>query len=120
MPMYDTTCACGPKTVLLPFSAYRDGVKCTECGQQLCFVFSPRLSFTTKDGVSGGWPTKVDREKKYRASRRREVTVLSKDSHHSAQLVPNYNGTEVDSWRDAKAEASRDGKNTAGFSRFGV
>ena len=69
-----------------------------------------RANFILKDGPSGGWTSKANKENKYRRYRQDVMTRRERDHVFKTRLIPNYQGQEAPSWREAQEEArSRDG-----------
>ena len=113
MPMYQTRCAgCQTtSTMRVNYSDYetvsKDGIPCV-CGGAYSIVFDPSaVSFVLKDGESGGWVSKAQRENKYRAARRQVMGRREKDHVKPKSLIPNFNGQVANSWSEAKDEAYR-------------
>lgn len=114
MPNYNTQCPQCSKTEprKLTFQEYdqvTSGV-CTllacDCGGVPALVFDPSaVSFVLKDGESGGWQSKAQRENKYRAARGKEMERRTRDHVTPKRLVPNYNGQIASSWSEAKDAA---------------
>jgi len=98
----------------LSFSDY-DAVKAGELtiedgqGRPLELVFNPgNPNFVMRDGVSGGWISKSSRENNYRRARADEMRRREKDHVFKPKLVPNYEGTEAEDWKDAQEQARSD------------
>lgn len=76
------------------------------CGGRPELEFDPgSVSFTLRDGESGGWISKATKENKYRAGRGRTMSQRQKDHVATRGLVPNYRGQETPSWKDAQEVA---------------
>jgi len=115
MPMYQLKCpACENQcTRRLTFSQY-DSVKagdeilpCTNCdkGGMLEFVFAPGdVGFVLRDGVSGGWISKANKESKYRGKRKTDMIRRERDHVFKNKLIPNLGGAEAHSWKDVQDE----------------
>ena len=74
-----------------------------EEGKPLEIVFNPgRVGFVLKDGVSGGWASKANKENKYRRARNATMARREKDHVFKSRLVPNYQGQEAGSWTDVQ------------------
>lgn len=89
----------------------RSGEKAVECdcGGKAILYFNPgAVTFVMKDGPSGGWVSKALREHKYRKERGKVMARRERDHVFKSKLVPNYNGMETGTWRDAQEEARRD------------
>lgn len=113
MPQYSVRCeTCGESTtVRLTFRAYdavktgAESVACA-CGGTSRLEFDPSsVSFSLKDGASGGWVSKATRENAYRANRRSVMGQRERDHVAPKRLVPNYRGQEVATWSEAKDAA---------------
>lgn len=80
-----------------------------EAGEPLELVFNPAgASFVLKDGPSGGWMSKANRENGYRSARGVEMARREKEHVFKSRLVPNYKGQEAESWREAREEARKE------------
>ena len=80
-----------------------------EDGTPLLLEFNPgSVKFTLKDGESGGWPSKVSKEKAYRRNRHQVMGQKQKDHVFTPKMIPNYMGTEAGSWREAQNMAATD------------
>jgi hypothetical protein len=78
-------------------------------GEPLELLFRPGTTqLVMKDGLSGGWASKTGKERTYRARRRKEMERRQRDHVHTPGLIPNYNGAEAPSWRDAQEEARKE------------
>jgi hypothetical protein len=74
-----------------------------EEGRPLEIVFNPgRVGFVLKDGVSGGWASKTNKESQYRRARNTTMARREKDHVFKSRLVPNYQGQEAHSWSDVQ------------------
>ncbi len=70
---------------------------------ELELVFDPgQVGFTLKDGVSGGWVSKANKENKYRKRHYAEMGRRQKDHAPRTRLVPNYQGKLADKWSDVQ------------------
>ena len=91
----------------LSFTEYEDvraGNKVLEDGgEALEIVFSPgQVGFVLKDGASGGWTTKADKENRFRQTRSKQMARREKDHVFKSRLVPNYQGQEAHNWSDVQ------------------
>jgi len=92
----------------LTFSTYEEVKAGTQVlldadGAPLELVFNPGdIGFVMKDGASGGWASKVGKEKKYRAGRNVDMAKREKDHVFKSRLIPNYQGQEAHSWSDVQ------------------
>ena len=72
-------------------------------GHELKIVFDPgKPSFNFKDGESGGWPSKVSKERKLRGRRYDEMGRRMKEHAPKTRLIPNYGGKLADKWADVQ------------------
>lgn len=72
-------------------------------GETLEIVFNPgNVGFVLKDGVSGGWASKANKENKYRRERGASMAKREKDHVFKSRLVPNYQGQEAQSWAEVQ------------------
>jgi hypothetical protein len=77
-----------------------------DAGAPLVIVFNPKgASFVLKDGPSGGWISKANKENGYRSGRGSVMARREKDHVFKTRLIPNYKGQEAESWREAREEA---------------
>lgn len=118
MPTYSTHCeACSQDaSIRLSFVDYESvkmGVKsleCTSCHGVAKISFNPGdVAFVLKDGESGGWTSKALKENKYRVRRREIMTQREKDHVFKTRLIPNHEGQETGTWKEAQEEARREG-----------
>lgn len=93
-----------------------DGIHppCGKCGVPTSKTFIAS-NFKGQLVLAGNWDSKLAKESKYRAKRSQEMAVRQRDNNHSPKLIPNVNGEQVDSWRDAKKLASEKGLNTTHY-----
>lgn len=113
MPLYDTQCStCSRReTRKLSFQQYEalsSGSLTLECGcgGKSELVFDPSaVCFVLKDGESGGWATKAQKENRYRSARRDVMVRRERDHVQPNRLVPNYGGQVAGSWAEAKDAA---------------
>lgn len=92
----------------LSFSEY-DAVKAgtsqlhDDEGRPLELVFNPgSIGFVLKDGASGGWMTKVNKESQFRQKRGAQMARREKDHVFKSRIVPNYAGQEAHTWSDVQ------------------
>lgn len=79
-----------------------------DTGASLELVFNPGgANFVLKDGPSGGWISKATKENGYRAGRKVEMARREKDHVFKTRLIPNYQGQETESWREAREEVRK-------------
>ena len=77
-------------------------------GQSLEMVFNPTgLGFVLKDGPSGGWMSKAQKESGYRSRRGAVMAQREKDHVFKTRLIPNLEGQEAESWRDVREEVRK-------------
>ena len=117
MPFYKTHCeACKAETeIKLSFSDY-DAVKigtklleCSSCQGKVVIDFDPgNVGFIFNDGESGGWQSKAIKENKYRKDHWGVMGRKKKDHVFQQKLIPNFDGKETSSWREAKADAVKE------------
>lgn len=114
MPSYTTRCeGCGAThDIRLSFDQYdqvKSGAKmleCTACKGKVSLVFDPGdVTFILKDGESGGWTSKAQKENKYRAKHQRVMEKRQRDHAPRTKLVPNFAGGLAPSWKDAQEVA---------------
>jgi predicted nucleic acid-binding Zn ribbon protein len=117
MPTYSVSCSeCGHSEDLrLTFAQYDEAktepLPCPKCSKGLTFDFAPgNVSFVMKDGPSGGWASKANKERKYRAARNKVLDQKTRDHVLTPKLQPNYNGEETGTWKEARQAAQVDGK----------
>lgn len=116
MPVYATRCdSCGTTTdIRLSFSDYDSvklGVKvleCAECHGAVHLEFDPGdVKFVLKDGESGGWASKANKENAYRAKRYAYMGKKQADHAPKTKLQPNFAGQQTGTWEEARSEAFR-------------
>ncbi len=74
-----------------------------DTGQSLEIIFNPgQVGFVLKDGVSGGWMSKANKENKFRRERGSVMAKKEKDHVFKSRLVPNYQGQEAHNWADVQ------------------
>lgn len=105
-------------TLNLPAKDYAsfkaEGLSCTSCVNGRLFpIFNPENVRIAYKGDA--WADKNLREKEYRNQRSQMLGVKQKESHFVPTLQPNYNGMEVDTWRDAQHLAATEGKDAASY-----
>jgi hypothetical protein len=75
-------------------------------GNELSLVFDPgQVGFVLKDGVSGGWVSKANKENNYRKAHGQEMSRRQRDHVFKTRLVPNFGGKTAHSWRDVQDHA---------------
>lgn len=86
------------------FKEYRPA--CNKCGAECAYQFCPtRVQFALKDGPSGSWPSKGERFKKFRAEASAKAAKRQRERYKNPSLVPNFQGKETGTWRDAQTAA---------------
>ena len=82
---------------------------CSECGAECEYQFNPHgIQFVLKDGPSGSWPSKGNRIKQQRAKASEAAGRRQKERYKNPSLVPNFQGKETGTWRDAQNEALKE------------
>jgi len=113
MPKYTTKCKVCQKQEIrkLTFDQYGLVEKgelrldCT-CGSQVELVFDPiGVDFVLKDGPSGGFTSKAEKENSYRAKHRKVMAQREKDHVRPSKLQPNFEGQIASSWGEARDAA---------------
>src|SRR3569832_2831804 len=77
-------------------------------GATLELIFNPgSVGFVLKDGPSGGWMSKANKENGYR--RERSDVMAQREERHvfKTRLIPNLEGQEAQSWSDVRDEVRR-------------
>ena len=124
MPTYSTQCSgCGnAATTRMSYQDYESvklGVKtleCATCHGQVAIVFNPGdVSFVLKDGESGGFTSKANKENKYRARRNKILDKKTQDHVFKTKLIPNYAGQQTENWREAQEAARKEGGDTSTY-----
>lgn len=117
MPTYQIECVgCGEtRPQRMNFAEYaqvKTGAKelgCPTCGGVSRVVFAPgSVTFSLREGPSGGWASKSLKENAYRAKRAEVMRKREKDHVFKGSLIPNYKGQETGSWREAQEAARSD------------
>jgi len=111
MPLYTFSGADGTTTKRkLTFEQYERVLAGTlrvtdDAGQSLAIVFNPAgLAFVLKDGPSGGWMSKANKENGYRAGRSGVMARREKDHVFKTRLIPNLGGQEAANWADVREQ----------------
>lgn len=92
-------------------SGYKDMKPgCPECKSPSHNIFVPSVpQVAFKDGPSGSWPSKGQRFQKHRQQASEAAAKRQRDRFGDVnKLVPNYNGKETESWREAQSEAVKE------------
>jgi hypothetical protein len=77
-------------------------------GAALELVFDPGdVGFILKDGPSGGWMSKANKENGYRSQRSGTMARREKDHVFKTRLIPNYRGEEGSNWKEVREEVRR-------------
>ena len=117
MPTYTTRCAaCANQgTIRMSYVDYESvkmGVKslvCGVCSGVVHIEFNPgNVQFIQKDGESGGWASKANKENAYRKLRADVMRKRTRDHVFKSKLIPNYKGEETGTWKAAQEEARRE------------
>ena len=81
-------------------------LECAACQGRVVLEFNPgEVNFVLKDGESGGWTSKANKENKYRVGRRAVMERRQRDHAPNPKLIPNFAGDQASSWREAKSMA---------------
>jgi hypothetical protein len=109
MPIYTFECPDGTRLTkrlsMADYEAIKAGEKALvdDDDNELKLVFDPgQVSFTLKDGESGGWPTRTSKERKFRRRRYDEMGRRQRDHAPKTRLVPNHGGKLADRWSDVQ------------------
>lgn len=109
MPIYTFECHDGSrfthKLSIAEYVSIRDGKKVLldEADNELKLVFDPgSVSFTLKDGETGGWPSRTSKERAYRRERYKEMGRRQDAHAPKTRLVPNHGGQLADKWADVQ------------------
>jgi len=109
MPVYTFECPDGTRfshrLSITEYKAIRDGDKVLldDDNNELRLVFDPgSVSFTLKDGETGGWPSRTSKERAYRAQHYEEMGRRQRDHAPKTRLVPNHGGQLADKWADVQ------------------
>lgn len=82
---------------------------CVKCGAECEYQFCPsKVHFVLKDGPSGSWPSKGNRFKQYRAKASAAAARRQQERYPTPSLVPNFKGSETESWREAREQALKE------------
>ena len=84
--------------------------QCANCGSVCNYTYIPSVPYVSfLDGPSGSWPSKGDRFKAYRAQASQDAARRQRDRYGETKgAVPNYQGQEYESWREAQSVAIKD------------
>lgn len=113
MPKYTTKCKVCQKQEIrkLTFDQYglaeRGGLRLDcACGGQVELMFDPAgVDFVLKDGPSGGFVSKAEKENAYRAKHRKVMAQREKDHVRPSRLQPNFEGQIASTWKEARDAA---------------
>ena len=115
MPTYNYKCSSDSCASVIEMEAsmksFRDEhPPCGDCGSPCDYVYVPSVPFVSfKDGPSGSWPSKGERFKKHRAEASAAAERRQRDRYGEVKgAVPNYQGQEAESWREAQSLAIKD------------
>jgi hypothetical protein len=77
-------------------------------GTTLELVFNPgSVGFVLKDGPSGGWMSKANKENGYRKDRGAVMSARERNHVFKTKLIPNYQGQEASNWSEVRDEVRR-------------
>lgn len=114
MPLYSVHCeVCGKagsqKFTFAEYDEIKAGTQvlaCPDCQGNVLIAFDPgNVSFVLKDGESGGWISKANKENAYRAKHGVEVSRRQRDHAPRTTLQPNFGGKLTGNWKTAKEAA---------------
>ena len=116
MPTYDYRCTnaeCGEtREDDASMSSFKEHhPECLACGSVCDYIYIPTVpQVAFKDGPSGSWPSKGERFKKYRSQQDAKMRKRQFDRYGdvTAGAVPNYNGKDTGTWREAQFQAMKD------------
>jgi hypothetical protein len=89
------------------------GVICPVCGGDAYYQFNPstiQISF-----AGDAWADKNYREKAYRKRRSAYMERRMRTNHKTPELIPNFEGEEAASWKEARDAARDAGKSTSTY-----
>lgn len=90
------------------FTEQKNSMRCVPCGGELEFKFDAKsVDFCF---AGDAWPDKNYREKEYRKGRSSYLAARQSKNNHVPKLVPNFNGEETSTWKEAQQEAHAAGK----------
>ena len=83
---------------------------CADCGSSSNYTYVPSVPYVSfLDGPSGSWPSKGDRFKAHRAKASEDAAKRQRDRYGEMKgAVPNFNGQECESWREAQSVAIKE------------
>jgi hypothetical protein len=114
MPTYTYKCtACeNSQEMMASIKTYdTEHPACEACGGVCNYTYVPSVPYVSFiDGPSGSWVSKGERFKKHRqlASEAAARRQRERYGDMSKGAVPNYQGKEMESWREAQNEAIKD------------
>ena len=114
MPFYNYKCpSCSTTKEVLCGIKDDPEIKCVACSVTMDKVFT---ADSVMGHVRGSTPGKAYKESKIRRKRHAEMGVKQIERHGGkTRLVPNVNGEETGTWREAALLAKDAGKDTTGF-----
>lgn len=83
---------------------------CPKCNTESIYKFTPTIiQFALKDGLTGSWPSKGERFKKYRSEASARAKRRQKERYGDGNtLTPNFQGRTTENWREAQSLAMQD------------
>lgn len=82
---------------------------CVACGGSCSYVFNPSgVQFVLKDGPSGSWPSKGNRINQQMKDRSKAAARRQRDRYKPKKLIPNVEGHERESWREAQNDVLKE------------
>lgn len=82
---------------------------CKKCGTPSDYKWTPTVTqFVLKDGPTGSFPSKGNRIKAQMTKRSEAAAKRQKDRYPAREIVPNYDGKDTGTWKEAQYEAVRD------------
>lgn len=85
--------------------------ECLSCKSPCDYIYVPSVpQVAFKDGASGSWPSKGGRFQRHRAQQAEAAERRQREryGHLSKGAIPNYNGVETESWREAQSHAIKE------------
>jgi putative FmdB family regulatory protein len=114
MPIYTYKCACGEVKDVVHKLGERPEILCDACKEPM------RRYATGGSGsyIKGPTASKYYMEERRRRKSRAQMSVTQLERYGNKGLIPNVNGEEVSSWKDAEKLAKEKGADTGKFKKY--
>jgi len=114
MPVYTYKCSCGEMRDVAHKLGEKPEVLCDKCGE-------PMNRYATGGSgsyIKGPTASKYYMEERRLRKKRAQMSVTQLERYGNKGLIPNINGEEIGSWKDAKMIAQDKGEDTSKFNKY--